>query len=103
MPAQLYFAATQAPVDQALGINYGGNVLVHYPNSHSTTGLLAHITELNPQFVFASDSKIKVPPVKFGTGERTSVIGKMEGNFDSARRRRSPSKGQEREWRVTDA
>jgi predicted ester cyclase len=32
-------------------------------------------------FVFAPDTSIKVHPVKFGTGDWTSVIGVMEGTF----------------------
>ena len=32
-------------------------------------------------FTYAPDTRIKVHPVKFGSGEWTSVIGEMEGTF----------------------
>ena len=40
-----------------------------------------HIDMLTPMFAFAPDTKITSHPVKFGTGEWTSVIGEMEGTF----------------------
>lgn len=64
-----------------LHVSHAANILVHYPDGHTTTGLPAHIAELKPLFVFAPDTKIKSHPVKFGTGEWTSVIGEMEGTF----------------------
>jgi len=57
------------------------NILVHYPDGHTTRGLDAHIAELKPQFVFAPDTHIKEHPVKVTNGEWTSVIGTMEGTF----------------------
>ncbi|HMB55949.1 MAG TPA: ester cyclase [Arenimonas sp.] len=57
------------------------NILVHYPDGHTTRGLEAHIAELKPQFVFAPDTHIKEHPVKVTNGEWTSVIGVMEGTF----------------------
>jgi hypothetical protein len=42
---------------------------------------MAALAELKPMFVFAPDTRIKVRPVKFGSGEWTSVIGVMEGTF----------------------
>ncbi len=61
--------------------NHSLDILVHYPDGHTTKGLEAHIAELKPQFVFAPDTRIKEHPVKIQSGEWTSVIGIMEGTF----------------------
>lgn len=61
--------------------SHAQDILVHYPDGHTTKGLDAHIAELKPMFVFAPDTRIKEHPVKFGSGEWTSVIGVMEGTF----------------------
>jgi hypothetical protein len=61
--------------------SHAQDILVHYPDGHTTKGLDAHIAELKPLFVFAPDTRIEVHPVKFGSGEWTSVIGVMEGTF----------------------
>jgi predicted ester cyclase len=61
--------------------SHADNILVHYPDGHTTKGFDAHIEELKPMFVFAPDTSIKVHPVKFGSGDWTSVIGVMEGTF----------------------
>ena len=64
-----------------LHISHADDILVHYPDGHTTKGLHDHIEELKPMFVFAPDTKIKEHPIKFGSGEWTSVIGTMEGTF----------------------
>jgi hypothetical protein len=61
--------------------NHSPDILVHYPDGHTTKGLEAHIEELKPQFVFAPDTRIREHPVKIQSGEWTSVIGLMEGTF----------------------
>ncbi len=61
--------------------SHAPDILVHYPDGHTTKGLDSHIEELKPMFVFAPDTRIEVHPVKFGSGEWTSVIGVMEGTF----------------------
>lgn len=61
--------------------SHAANILVHYPDGHTTTGLDAHIAELKPQFVFAPDTRIKVHPVKIAQGNLTAVTGTMEGTF----------------------
>jgi predicted ester cyclase len=61
--------------------SHADDILVHYPDGHTTKGFDAHIEELKPMFVFAPDTSIKVHPVKFGSGDWTSVIGVMEGTF----------------------
>lgn len=68
---------------QNLHKSHAKDILVHYPDGHTTTGLDAHIQELKPMFTFAPDTKIKEHPVRFGTSdaEWTAVIGTMEGTF----------------------
>ncbi len=61
--------------------SHAPDILVHYPDGHTTKGLAAHIEELKPMFVFAPDTHIKVHPVRIAAGEWTSVIGVMEGTF----------------------
>jgi SnoaL-like polyketide cyclase len=61
--------------------NHSPEIVVHYPDGHTTKGLDAHIAELKPQFVFAPDTRIQEHPVKIASGEWTSVIGVMEGTF----------------------
>jgi len=60
-----------------LSKSHAADILVHYPDGHTTKGLEAHIAELKPQFVFAPDTRIKVHAVRIGSGEWTSVIGVM--------------------------
>ena len=61
--------------------SHSKDILVHYPDGHTSKGLSAHIEELKPMFVFAPDTNIKTHPVKFGSGEWTGVIGVIEGTF----------------------
>jgi len=66
----------------SLAISHDANIKVYYPEGTTTTGLFPqHIDMLKPMFVFAPDTKITSHPVKFGTGEWTTVIGEMEGTF----------------------
>ncbi|HVH33489.1 MAG TPA: ester cyclase [Tahibacter sp.] len=61
--------------------SHAADIVVHYPDGHTTTGLAAHIDELKPMFVFAPDTKIKVHPIKIAQGNLTSVSGIIEGTF----------------------
>lgn len=61
--------------------SHAQDILVHYPDGHTSKGLAAHIAELKPTFAFAPDTRINVHPVRFGSGEWTGVIGVMEGTF----------------------
>ncbi|MET4728995.1 hypothetical protein ABIE09_002807 [Lysobacter enzymogenes] len=61
--------------------SHAPNILVHYPDGSTTTGLEAHLERLKPQFVFAPDTRIKVHPVKVAQGNLTAVTGIMEGTF----------------------
>lgn len=57
------------------------DILVYYPDGHTTKGLGPHIEALKPMFVFAPDTRIEVHPVRIASGEWTSVIGVLEGTF----------------------
>ena len=68
----------------SLAISHADKIKVYYPDGTVTEGLFPdHIEKLKPMFVFAPDTKITSHPVKFGTGEWTSVIGEMEGTFSA--------------------
>ena len=64
-----------------LGESHAADILVHYPDGHTSKGLHDHVEELKPMFVFAPDTRIERHPVKFGQGEWTAVIGVLEGTF----------------------
>jgi hypothetical protein len=61
--------------------SHSTDVKVNWPDGHYTTGIQKHIEDLKAMFVYAPDTSIKVHPVKFGSGEYTSVIGVMTGTF----------------------
>jgi hypothetical protein len=61
--------------------SHAQNVIVHWPDGHATHGIEKHIEDLKAMFVYAPDTRIKVHPVKFGSGAWTSVIGEMQGTF----------------------
>ena len=61
--------------------SHSKDVKVHWPDGHVTSGIEKHIEDLKAMFVYAPDTNIAVHPVKFGSGEWTSVIGVMTGTF----------------------
>ena len=61
--------------------SHSQDIVVHWPDGHQTRGIDKHIEDLKAMFVYAPDTRIEVHPVKFGSGEWTSVIGVMEGTF----------------------
>ena len=61
--------------------SHSKDVKVNWPDGHYTMGIEKHIEDLKAMFVYAPDTSIKVHPVKFGSGEYTSVIGVMTGTF----------------------
>lgn len=64
--------------------SHSPDIVVHWPDGHTTKGLEKHTQDLKAMFVYAPDTRILVHPVKFGSGEWTSVIGVMEGTFTRA-------------------
>jgi len=61
--------------------SHAEDILVHWPDGHTTTGLDVHINDLKAFFVYAPDTRIETHPVRFGQGEWTGVIGVIEGTF----------------------
>jgi hypothetical protein len=57
------------------------DILVHWPDGHTTTGFDKHIEDMKYMFTFAPDTRITSHPIKFGQGEWTAVMGWMEGTF----------------------
>jgi len=64
-----------------LSKSHAKDIIVHWPDGHSTKGLEKHIEDLKAMFVYAPDTRIPAHPVKFGSGMWTSVMGTMEGTF----------------------
>lgn len=64
-----------------LHLSHSQDIVVHWPDGHSTQGIEKHIEDLKAMFVWAPDTRIKEHPVKIGQGEWTAVIGVMEGTF----------------------
>jgi hypothetical protein len=66
---------------ERLGESHAKDILVHYPDGHTSKGIDAHIAELKHMFDFAPDTHIDVHPVRIGSGEWTAVIGIIQGTF----------------------
>jgi len=68
---------------QDLHKSHSKDVLVHWPDGHTTKGIEKHIEDLKVMFTFAPDNRIKEHPVRFGTAdaEWTAVTGWLEGTF----------------------
>lgn len=61
--------------------SHAQDIVVHYPDGSTTTGLPDHLEKLKPQFAFAPDTAIKQHPIKLADGNYTAVMGIMEGTF----------------------
>lgn len=61
--------------------SHAQDIVVHYPDGSTTTGLEGHLTMLRPQFEFAPDTRIEVHPIRIAQGNMTAVAGVMEGTF----------------------
>ena len=68
---------------QDLHKSHTRDVIVHWPDGHTTKGLEKHIEDLKYMWTFAPDNRIREHPVRFGTpdGEWTAVTGWLEGTF----------------------
>ncbi len=68
---------------QDLHLSHSDDVIVHWPDGHTTQGLARHIEDLKYMFTFAPDNRATEHPVRFGTndGEWTAVTGWLEGTF----------------------
>jgi hypothetical protein len=63
--------------------SHAQNIVVHYPDGHTTKGIPDHIKELKFMWTFAPDNRITEHPVRFGTsdGNWTGVMGFLDGTF----------------------
>lgn len=63
--------------------SHGKDIVVHYPDGHTTTGIPDHIKELKFMWTFAPDNRITQHPVRFGTADAqwTAVMGFLDGTF----------------------
>jgi len=68
---------------QDLHESHTSDVVVHWPDGHTTQGIEKHIEDLKVMFTFAPDNRITEHPARFGTadGEWTAVTGWLEGTF----------------------
>lgn len=68
---------------QDLHKSHTADVIVHWPDGHTTQGMDKHIEDLKQMWTFAPDNRILEHPVRFGTpdGEWTAVTGWLEGTF----------------------
>jgi SnoaL-like polyketide cyclase len=64
-----------------LSKSHAADIVVHWPDGRTTTGIEPHIADLKKQFVFAPDTRIKTHPIKIAQGDYTAVSGVMEGTF----------------------
>ncbi len=64
-----------------LSESHAADIVVHWPDGHSTTGIDVHIADLQAMFVWAPDTRIEVHPIKLASGDYTAVTGVMEGTF----------------------
>ena len=63
--------------------SHSKDVVVHWPDGHTTKGIEKHVDDLKVMFTFAPDNRIEEHPVRFGTadGEWTAVTGWLLGTF----------------------
>lgn len=61
--------------------SHAPDIVVHWPDGHTTTGLERHIEDMKYMFTYAPDTRITAHPIKVGQGDWTAVYGVMEGTF----------------------
>lgn len=63
--------------------SHGKNIIVHYPDGHTTKGIPDHVKELKFMWTFAPDNRITEHSVRFGTADAqwTAVMGYLDGTF----------------------
>lgn len=64
-----------------LGESHADDIIVTWPDGHETQGIQKHIEDLKALFAWGPDIKIKVHPIRFGSGSWTGVSGVMTGTF----------------------
>ena len=63
--------------------SHANDIIVHWPDGHTTTGIEKHIEDLKAMFVYAPNTSIKEHPIRFGSGNMTCVTGMMTGTFSA--------------------
>jgi len=61
--------------------SHAEDIIVHYPDGSTTTGLADHLDKLKPQFMFAPDTHITEHPIKLADCQYTAVQGILVGTF----------------------
>ncbi len=61
--------------------SHSKDIKVYWPDGHSTQGIEIHLEDMKKFFVHAPDTRIKMHPIKFGSGNFTAVTGVFEGTF----------------------
>ncbi len=64
-----------------LGKSHAQDIIVHWPDGRTTTGIDVHIKDLEAMFVFAPDNRIQEHPIRIADGNWTAVVGILEGTF----------------------
>ncbi|MBI4548840.1 MAG: ester cyclase [Ignavibacteriae bacterium] len=64
-----------------LSVSHADDIVVNWPDGHSTKGIAKHIEDLKAMFVFAPDTRVESHPIKFGSGDWTCVTGIFAGTF----------------------
>jgi hypothetical protein len=64
-----------------LGKSHADDILVHWPDGHTTKGIERHIQDLQSLFAWAPDMHIDKHPIRIGQGDWTAVTSVMEGTF----------------------
>lgn len=64
-----------------LGESHAHNVIVHWPDGRTTTGIDVHTEDLKAMFTFAPDTRIEQHPIRIAEGRFTAVVGIMQGTF----------------------
>jgi predicted ester cyclase len=61
--------------------SHAQNIIVHWPDGHTTEGIDVHIKDLKAMFVYAPDTRVSDHPIGIASGEYTAVTGVFEGTF----------------------
>src|SRR5688572_3140939 len=64
-----------------LSRSHAPDIVVHWPDGRTTTGIDPHVADLKSMFVYAPDTNIKEHPLKVAHGNMTAVTGIMRGTF----------------------
>lgn len=68
---------------ERLSESHGQDIIVHWPDGHTTAGIDVHTDDLKAMFVYAPDTKIEQHPIRIGMGNMTAVMGFMTGTFSN--------------------